>query len=67
MTLTYYVVFANDVHDIVCVAVPAPSPDSAVEQVHEALGEHWDTMVFEQAPSLGERITIDHLRDLYGC
>lgn len=67
LTLTFYVVFASDVHDIVCVAVPASNSGHAVDQVHEALGQYWDTMVFEHPPTDEARVwSLDALEKYYG-
>lgn len=66
---TYYVVFADDNHDLKVVAVPAANHEIAARKVLKAIGFWADTEVFEQAP-LTHRHTkpwsLDELEDYYG-
>jgi len=64
---TYYVVFADDAHDIKIVAVPAFDAEDAREQMLSALGHRWDTAVFESAPTLpsGRCWSLAELEDYY--
>ncbi len=66
--MTYYVVFASDVHDIICVAVPASDPETAKREVLNAVGFWADTMVFEQPPLAAESVvwSLDYLMHTFG-
>lgn len=63
----YHVVFADDNHDLICVAVPARTIGEAIEQVHTAVDFCPDVKVFEHPPlwPVGRAWSIDELEDHY--
>ncbi len=49
---TYYIVFADDCHNIQCVEVQAEGQEEARELVKKAWGDDWiATMVFRHPPN----------------